>query len=29
MFLPLIIVVAVSMVKDFLEDWKRHRNDKK
>jgi phospholipid-transporting ATPase len=29
MFLPLTIVVAVSMVKDFIEDWRRHKSDRK
>jgi phospholipid-transporting ATPase len=29
MFLPLTIVVAVSMVKDFIEDWRRHKSDTK
>jgi phospholipid-transporting ATPase len=28
MFLPLTIVVAVSMIKDFIEDLKRHKSDK-
>lgn len=29
MFFPLFIVVAVSMAKDFAEDWKRHKSDKR
>jgi len=29
MFLPLTIVVVVSMVKDFIEDWRRHKSDNK
>lgn len=29
MFFPLLIVLLVSMVKDFFEDWKRRANDKK
>lgn len=29
MFLPLTIVVIVSMIKDFIEDWRRHRSDNK
>lgn len=29
MFFPLVIVVIVSMVKDFFEDWKRRASDKK
>ena len=29
MFFPLVIVVLVSMVKDFFEDWKRRASDKK
>ena len=29
MFFPLSIVVIVSMVKDFVEDWKRHKSDRK
>jgi len=27
-FGPLAIVVSISMVKDFFEDYKRHRSDK-
>lgn len=29
MFFPLVIVVLVSMIKDFFEDWKRRASDKK
>lgn len=28
MALPLSIVVAISMLKDFIEDLKRHKSDK-
>lgn len=29
MFFPLVVVLLVSMVKDFFEDWKRRMSDKK
>jgi phospholipid-transporting ATPase len=29
MYLPLIIVILISMTKDFVEDLKRHRSDSK
>lgn len=29
MFFPLTTVVVVSMIKDFLEDWKRHQSDRR
>lgn len=28
MYLPLLIVIAISMVKDFIEDLKRHKSDR-
>jgi phospholipid-transporting ATPase len=28
-FIPLFLVVLVSMIKDFIEDLQRHKNDKK
>lgn len=28
MYLPLLIVITISMVKDFIEDLKRHRSDR-
>jgi phospholipid-transporting ATPase len=28
MYLPLVIVITISMVKDFIEDLKRHKSDR-
>lgn len=28
MFFPLTMVVLISMIKDFFEDWKRRKSDK-